>query len=76
MPVYDYHCLDCDSIFERQHSMDEQGSICCDECGSKNTLKLISVPTTVLDWKDSDSVHQSIRFRPKVLHPSLTGRSS
>lgn len=76
MPIYDYHCLDCDSTFEERRSMFEEGQIRCPECNSENTLKLISAPTSVLDWKDSDSVHQSIRFRPKVLHPSLRGRSS
>ena len=76
MPVYDYHCLDCDSIFEKRHSMFAEGPIRCEECGGENTQKLISAPTSVLDWKDSDSVHQSKRFRPRVLHPSLTGRSS
>ena len=76
MVIYDYHCLDCGCTFERRHSMEYEGSIRCPECDGENTQKLISSPASVLDWKDSDSVHASKRFRSRVLHPALARRST
>jgi putative FmdB family regulatory protein len=66
MPLYDYRCGKCGVVFEQRHSMFYQGPVTCQECGSDDTDKIMSSPASVLDWRDSDSVHESTRFRPRV----------
>jgi len=41
MPIYDYKCKECDSIFEVQHGMNEKQNN-CNLCGSSNIKKLFS----------------------------------
>lgn len=70
MPLYDYKCQN-KHIFETRHSMSFAGRVTCPQCGSDDTRKIISAPASVLDWRDSDSVHGSTRFRPRVPNRAL-----
>jgi len=64
--IYDYRCNDCNRIWEQRWPMHEKTNPSC-ICGSSNVTKLIvAAPASVLDWKDSDSVHLSKRFRPRT----------
>lgn len=71
MPLYDYKCNACHSISEERHGMDFEGSVTCPNCGSNDTTKIISAPGSVLDWRDSDSVHASTRYRGAVRNRAL-----
>lgn len=62
--IYDYECLSCGLVFEVRKPMSDDSPVTC-ECGG-STRKLISSATSILDWKDSDSVHASTRFRAPV----------
>ena len=35
MPVYEYECNKCQSRFEIQRGFNEEGEVCCPECGGK-----------------------------------------
>lgn len=70
--IYDYKCNTCQAIFEHRHPMSYDGPVPC-ACGSNDTQKLISVPTSILDWTDSDSVHGSRRFRGRGLNRQVAG---
>lgn len=41
MPTYDYKCLECDSVFEARHGMNEKHEN-CDICGSSHIKKLFN----------------------------------
>lgn len=72
MPLYDYKCQ-CGHVFETRHSMSFTGRVTCPECGSDDTRKVISAPASVLDWRLSESVHNSTRFRGRTLNRALSG---
>ncbi len=45
MPIFDYHCVDCEGTFEVFHKVKEKSEdIVCPDCGSKNYRKLMSAP--------------------------------
>lgn len=45
MPIFDYHCNDCETTFEVLHKVREKAEdIVCPDCGSKNYKKLMSAP--------------------------------
>jgi putative FmdB family regulatory protein len=44
MPIYEYHCTDCDTDFEQfLRSMSSQEIITCPECGGQHVKKAISL---------------------------------
>lgn len=44
MPIYDYHCDNCNSDFEKLvRSMFSQETIICPDCGSQEVKKAISL---------------------------------
>lgn len=44
MPLYEYLCLDCNALFDGLRGMAEADEpIACDECGSSNSSRMISV---------------------------------
>lgn len=43
MPIYDYQCARCGSVFEVIIKKNE-GVICCEKCGSRKTKRLIGMP--------------------------------
>ena len=42
MPIYDFHCLSCDRIFERITRADALPA--CPHCGAKQVEKQVSMP--------------------------------
>ncbi|MCK6393683.1 zinc ribbon domain-containing protein [Zoogloea sp.] len=42
MPIYDFHCLSCDRIFERITRADALPD--CPHCGAAQVEKLVSMP--------------------------------
>lgn len=70
-PAYDYKCRTCATVFETRHSMFSEDPVHCPNCDSEDTQKIISAPVSVLDWRDSDSVHASTRFRGAVKNRTL-----
>ena len=42
MPIYDYHCLDCNAIFDKL--VMSSTVVSCPECKSGNLEKLVSKP--------------------------------
>lgn len=42
MPVYEYQCKECRTIFEREHSIGEKKKYRCPNCSSKSTRKIVS----------------------------------
>jgi len=65
MPLYQYQCEDCTAIFEQRHPMGSTEPVTCAICGEP-ARKIISSPAIVMNWRDSDSVHESKRFRTAV----------
>ena len=45
MPVYEYKCTKCDTLFERIQTMMEEHISDCPECGSNRTDRIFSIPT-------------------------------
>ncbi len=44
MPIYEYECQDCQQRFEALRSMnDADAAIACENCGSANTKRALSV---------------------------------
>lgn len=44
MPIYEYHCDNCNSDFEQfVRSMFSQETVACPECGSQHVKKTISL---------------------------------
>jgi putative FmdB family regulatory protein len=39
MPLYDYQCSACGSVFETEHAMSARPSVKCVACGSSRTAK-------------------------------------
>ena len=65
--IYDYQCYDCDRTWDQRWPMHAKTNPNC-KCGSSNVVKrIVAAPASVLDWKDSDSVHLSKRFRPRTV---------
>ena len=65
MPLYQYKCQSCESVFDQRHAMVYTGTVTCPYCGEP-ARKIISSPAIVMNWRDSDSVHNSKRFRSAV----------
>ncbi|MCA9938252.1 MAG: zinc ribbon domain-containing protein [Anaerolineales bacterium] len=43
MPIYDFHCRECDEVFEERRSFAEAGMPAfCPICGSQDTKKLLA----------------------------------
>jgi putative FmdB family regulatory protein len=68
LPKYDYKCSACDTVYELQRSMFDESSVTCPKCGSQDAVKLMSAPASVLDWRISESVHNSQRNRAAVVN--------
>jgi putative FmdB family regulatory protein len=48
MPVYDYRCEQCGSLYDVYHKVREVAEdVLCPECGSHEHKKLMSVPAAV-----------------------------
>lgn len=45
MPLYEYHCDDCDKTFEVIKKFSDPVEEPCEYCGSANTHKLVSAPS-------------------------------
>jgi len=67
MPIYDYRCVDCKETFEARRGMFDPTCPTCPECGGDTEKVIVGTPASILDWKDSDSVHASTRFRPRTV---------
>ena len=64
MPTYTYLCKECDVPFEEVRSMNDLDRPApCPECGGGDTHRIISAPAVVIDWRDSDSLARTKRFR-------------
>lgn len=48
MPIYEYGCQDCNSVFEVKQKFDDPPITECKYCGSKNVEKLISAASFCL----------------------------
>lgn len=72
MPLYDYQCLSCDHIFELKRGMFEEDPR-CPECDN-SVRKIISAPASILDWRMTEAVVNSQRFRSAVRNRRLGGQ--
>jgi len=71
VPLYDYHCQDCDLFFEARHRMNFTGPVACPRCSGNRTSKVISSPAIVMNWFMTEAIHDSIRFRPAAVNRTL-----
>lgn len=55
MPIYEYECTKCSAVFETIVSITSDEAIACQECGSKETRKLISAASGIKISPSSDS---------------------
>jgi putative FmdB family regulatory protein len=54
MPLYEYHCLDCDKIFSIHLTVEEhdkQGSLACPHCGGRKVRQHFSIVSVVTSKK-------------------------
>ncbi len=43
MPIYEYHCTDCNNKFEKRRSMSQaDAEILCPQCGGDHTIRGLS----------------------------------
>jgi putative FmdB family regulatory protein len=57
MPIYEYHCKDCDHVFDVLQKMSDDLLTYCPECGKPELRKLISAPNFRLKgkgWYETD----------------------
>jgi putative FmdB family regulatory protein len=45
MPTFDFHCTACNKVFEEMLPFGSKGKPVCPSCGSKQTEKMISMPS-------------------------------
>ncbi len=56
MPIFDYHCVDCEQTFEVFHKVKERSEdIVCPNCSSRNFKKLMSAPAVSMGASSSGS---------------------
>lgn len=56
MPIYDFHCDDCDSDFEVDYPIDDdRGNLECPKCESKNVLRIFTSISTDCGCKSESS---------------------
>jgi len=51
MPLYDFECKKCNKVYEELTKLDESGEypdVECPECGSKDKIKLVSIPSAAI----------------------------
>lgn len=56
MPLFRYRCDDCQKQFEELVSFNESEGVQCPNCGSTNTVKLVSSFATIGGGSGGDSV--------------------
>ena len=56
MPIYEYECRQCGNVTEIYQKTSLSGPVSCENCGSKNTLKLFSAPALL---RVADHSHHS-----------------
>lgn len=59
MPIYEYECAQCGTIFETLVSITSEDDIVCEKCGSKDTRKLISASGIKISSNPDNSSCQS-----------------
>ncbi|MFH1515419.1 MAG: FmdB family zinc ribbon protein [bacterium] len=56
MPVYDFHCDDCECDFEVDYAIDDdRGNLECPNCQSKNVLRVFTSISTDCSGKSKSS---------------------
>lgn len=55
MPIYEYECTQCHTVFETIVSITSDEIIVCEKCGSKETRKLISAASGIKLSSTSDN---------------------
>jgi putative FmdB family regulatory protein len=56
MPVYDYRCTECNSVYDIFHKGKEiVDDVVCPSCGSSHHKKLMSIPVVSMDSSSSSS---------------------
>lgn len=78
MPIYEYHCTNCNHQFEEIQGFNDEPLTKCPECGKLKLEKLISAPAFhlkgtgwyVTDFKDKDKKTKTAK------NDSDTGKSS
>jgi len=68
--TYDFKCTRCSSVFELRRKMGDSSPATCPVCGG-DAERIFSTPAIVMHWYDSDSVHESKRFRGAVQGKAL-----
>lgn len=68
MPTYEYHCRDCDMIFEEFRVVSKRDDpATCPECKMENTEKIISTPQMhIMTGEGSDSQRRKEREDKKL----------
>ena len=51
MPLYDYRCIECDTVFSGMKTITERKTSVCPNCNG-DAKQLISAPTIALDGTD------------------------
>jgi putative FmdB family regulatory protein len=52
MPLYDFHCADCDTTFEQWVRGFDTSGVVCPSCKSARIRKLLSMPAVIRSGKD------------------------
>jgi len=74
VPIYEYACKACDAKFEKLvKSMSGDDTIACPECGSRNTVRTLSVFAVARESGKSSSPPPGICGRCGGPGPCATG---
>ena len=74
MPIYEYHCTDCETDFEQfLRSMANQETITCPECGGQHVKKAISLFGGMSGCSARSSAPAPDVRSHRLRHPALTG---
>ncbi|MDR0466983.1 MAG: zinc ribbon domain-containing protein [Deltaproteobacteria bacterium] len=60
MPIYDFSCQDCATVFEELPAKDK-AVVVCPQCGSTRTVQMISAPSPLK--------RGAFPFKPGPVHP-------
>jgi putative FmdB family regulatory protein len=59
MPIYQYHCVECETSFKQMHAADEAGGV-CDKCNKQATKDVTKSNLSIINKPSQTSAGQRV----------------
>ncbi|GAB4308535.1 MAG: hypothetical protein Kow0090_22780 [Myxococcota bacterium] len=80
MPIYEYQCETCGTVFEKEQKITANGNVACPQCKTKKTKRLISNTNFALKgggWYATEyGSHKTVALKEKAENPCETPAST